>query len=537
MKRNLFKVLGLIMVLVLALSACAPKTEEPVVEETEAVATTEAVVEPTEEVMQTEEVAPTEEVMEPVATLTIWADDTRTPILADLADAFLKAYNVEVVVQDLGVVQDIRAQAIIAIPAGEGPDIFIGVHDWLGALIDSGLVAPIDLGDKADEFVGSALDAFTFTDGQLYGVPYATENLGFFYNTDLVADPPTTWDELLSIGQTLQDEGTVTYAMAICGDPGYNAYPIWNSFGGYVFGADENGLWNVDDIGLNKEGFVAGVQWVVDAIDAGLMPETTDNEAARAMFENGEIPFIMTGPWDLDRFRTSGVPYAVAPFFPDEGAPFSGVQGFFVNPYSENQALATAFLTEFVATQDTMTQLQSAGNRPSAFTSALAVMEDPDLKAMGDAGVNAVPMPNVTEMGSVWGAWNSALTIAFTGELSPQEAMDDAVTQISDLLKGALAGMVNLPGTIQSFAGCGADWDPACETSAMVEGDDGLYTLVVELPAGDYEFKVALDGDWTVNYGSDGEQDGPNYTLSLDADSTVTFVYDPDTQLVTTTIE
>ena len=66
----------------------------------------------------------------------------------------------------------------------------------------------------------------------------------------------------------------------------------------------------------------------------------------------------------------------------------------------------------------------------------------------------------------------------------------------------------------------------------MVEGDDGMYTLTIDVPAGDYEFKVALNGDWTVNYGSDGAQDGPNYTLSLPADSTVTFTYDPDTHLV-----
>ena len=107
----------------------------------------------------------------------------------------------QLVVNDLGVVQDIRSQVIIAVPAGQGPDIYIGVHDWLGALVNSGLVAPIDLGDKAAEFVPSTLEAFTYTDGKLYGVPYATENLGLFYNTDLVTKVPTTWDELLQIGK------------------------------------------------------------------------------------------------------------------------------------------------------------------------------------------------------------------------------------------------------------------------------------------------------------------------------------------------
>jgi hypothetical protein len=46
-----------------------------------------------------------------------------------------------------------------------------------------------------------------------------------------------------------------------------------------------------------------------------------------------------------------------------------------------------------------------------------------------------------------------------------------------------------------------------------------------------------MDGDWTTNYGSDGALDGPNYALSLESDSTVTFVYDPETNLVETTVE
>ena len=128
---------------------------------------------------------------------------------------FALKYDVELVVEDLGRVQDIRTPMITAAPAGEGPDIFIGVHDWLGAMVESGLVAPIDLGDKEDEFVPLALEAFTYTDGQLYGLPYATENLGFFYNTELVTEPPTTWDEVLEMGRDLKAEGKVQNATAL----------------------------------------------------------------------------------------------------------------------------------------------------------------------------------------------------------------------------------------------------------------------------------------------------------------------------------
>jgi hypothetical protein len=231
------------------------------------------------------------------------------------------------------------------------------------------------------------------------------------------------------------------------------------------------------------------------------------------------------------------VPYAVAPFFLDEGTPFLGVQGFLVNPLSENVLLAQTFLTEFVATEDFMQQIYETGLRPSAFKSVLEVTDDVDLKAMGEAGVNAMPMPNIPEMGSVWSAADNGIALAVTGEQTPEAAMTDAATQIRTLIAGELAGMVNLPGSFQDEAGCGADWDPACEATATEKGDDGLYRLTVSIPAGEYEYKVALDGAWTVNYGSDGAQDGPNYTLSLTADSSVTFTYNPETHLVEVTTE
>ena len=117
--------------------------------------------------------------------------------LSELADDFLEAYNVEVIVEE---VSGINEQFPIAAPAGEGPDITIVPHDQAGAMVASGLLAPLDLGAKADNFVAGTLAAATY-DGVLYGMPYATENMGFFYNTDLVPEPPTTWDEVLEMGK------------------------------------------------------------------------------------------------------------------------------------------------------------------------------------------------------------------------------------------------------------------------------------------------------------------------------------------------
>jgi maltose/maltodextrin transport system substrate-binding protein/arabinogalactan oligomer/maltooligosaccharide transport system substrate-binding protein len=485
-------------------------------------------------------VEPTEEAVAPDATIRIWADDTRAAILVGLADEFLATYNVELVVEE---VSGIRDQFIIAAPAGEGPDIIIGAHDWIGSLIASGLLAPLDLGAKAADFTELSLAGFTYSDGQLYGMPYATENLGFFYNTEYVTEVPTTWAGVMELGQELMDAGTISYVMALAGTPTYDALPVQSAFGGYVFGLNEDGTWNPNDIGLNSEGELAAMTFLREQIELGRIPDSFDWDTGHTLFETGETAFLMAGPWALDRIRASGVPYAVTSFPAateggTPGAPFLGVQGFMVNAFSENVLLAQAFLTEFVATEDVMLQLYEAGLRPPAFIPALEQIDDADLAAMDVAGAGAVLMPYIPEMGSVWGAWGSGVQLALTGELPVADAMNDAVSQIQDLILGALAGMVNVPGSWQvAGAACGADWDPACPTSALTDNGDGTWSGTFTIPAGEYEYKVALDGSWAVNYGSDGLQDGPNYALSLAADSTVTFTYDSATQLVTVTIE
>ncbi len=520
MRKRLFTLVALLVTASMFLVACQPKvevtpTEAPVVEE------------PTEEVAE----EPTEEVAEePIATLRIWADDMRSPILAELADDFLAAYNVEVIVEE---VANIRDQFTVAAPAGEGPDITIMPHDQAGSLVASGLLASIDLGNKLELFVPSTIDAATY-DGVLYAMPYATENLGFFYNTDLVPEPPTTWDEVLEIGRALIADGSVTYGLGLAGTT-YDAYPLMTAYSGYIFGRDEAGNWNADDLGVDSPGMIKAGEWLQAAVEEGFISDSTDWDTAHVLFETGEVPFLMAGPWALDRIRESGVPYAITNFPAGDqaGYPFSGVQIFVVNAFSENVLLAQAFLTEFVATEEVMNDLYIAGNRPSAFIPVLEATDNADLLAMGKAGEFATAMPTIPAMGSVWGSWNDAIVLILTGELEPADALKTAGVQIRSAIGGAFAGMVNVPGSWQAASGaCEGDWKPDCEGSALTLGDDGLWTGTFELAAGDYEVKVAMDGGWTLNYGIDGVTDGDNYAFSMAADGTVTFTYDPATHLL-----
>jgi hypothetical protein len=90
---------------------------------------------------------------------------------------------------------------------------------------------------------------------------------------------------------------------------------------------------------------------------------------------------------------------------------------------------------------------------------------------------------------------------------------------------------VSFPGTIGVALG-GADWAPDDPAVQAVGEGLGVWSLVAELPAGDYEFKAALNGAWDENYGLDGEAGGANILLTLVADAEVTFRYDAATHAV-----
>ncbi|MGO2541995.1 MAG: pullulanase-type alpha-1,6-glucosidase [Specibacter sp.] len=92
--------------------------------------------------------------------------------------------------------------------------------------------------------------------------------------------------------------------------------------------------------------------------------------------------------------------------------------------------------------------------------------------------------------------------------------------------------MVSVPGNHNVAMGCSADWQPACETAKLTKNEDGIYTGTFELPAGDYEYKVALNGSWDLAYGAGGDSSGDAKNLVYTHDGgPVTFHWNPVTKI------
>lgn len=371
-------------------------------------------------------------------TLTIWVDENREPAVAAAAEAFESETGVTIDLVRKNF-EDIRADFIAQVPTGEGPDITVGAHDWLGSFIVNGVIDSIDLGDAQGDFEDVAVEAFTY-DGQLYGLPYALESVGLVRNTALAPDPtPATFDEMIAQGQAA---GTplpfVINTSGTSGD-GYTYYAFQTSFGAPVFVQDEDGSFTTE-VGMGGDEGLAFAEWLGENGMAGTGVFSTDwtYDISVQEFSDGNAPYTVAGPWAIGDFRAAGIDVAVDPIpaaGPETAAPFVGVQGFYLSAQSDQALVANDFLVNYIATADAMRALHEADPRiPALSEVAEEVAEDPVVAGFLAASQNGTPMPSVPEMADVWDFWNAAQASIIAGTASPADAWNRMLADLESAI-------------------------------------------------------------------------------------------------------
>jgi pullulanase-like protein len=95
---------------------------------------------------------------------------------------------------------------------------------------------------------------------------------------------------------------------------------------------------------------------------------------------------------------------------------------------------------------------------------------------------------------------------------------------------------VTIVGSLQSELGCPGDWDASCgATNLTYDAADALWQGSFPIPAGSYEYKVAIDGSLATNYGDFAVPNGANIPLLLVSPAMIKFYYDDTTHWVTDT--
>ena len=377
------------------------------------------------------------------ADLVIWCDNDRYPVIKKYADQFASDNGISAAVQ---VATDVRAQFTTAAKVGKGPDVIVGAHDWLGQFVQDGTVQPIQLDPNvAAQFAPSAMAATKFN-GQTWGVPYAIENLGLVRNTSLVPNAPTTLDELLAAGDKVVKAGKAKQAfvfqVSTAGD-GYYFYPWLHAYGGGIFGTKPNGDYDPSKVIVNNAGSIQGATEVQKLAQMKLLSTAIDYNAANAMFQKGQVPFMITGPWSIAAFKSAGIKYGISnlPTPPGGGTmtPFLGIQMFYIAKNAKNVAFAQEFVTKTMTGKDVQIALYEVGQRPPALTAAYDEVSasNPDIKAWFEAGKGALPMPNIPAMNAVWVPLGQAEADIVAGKAQPAARLNSCAQEIIKAIKSS----------------------------------------------------------------------------------------------------
>ncbi|RJX39693.1 maltose ABC transporter substrate-binding protein [Paenibacillus pinisoli] len=378
---------------------------------------------------------------EPGAKLLVWESKEERPFVEAIAKEFTEKYGIEVKFEELGAADQV-GKLISDGPAGLGADVVLFPHDNLGKAVSAGLVLPNDFYEEQSRAENSelAINAVSY-DGVLYGYPRSVETYALFYNKALIPEAPKTFEEVVEFAKTYNDPKANKFALMWEVGNFYFNYPFIST-GGYVYG--DNGQ-NKDDIGLNNEGAVKGLEFYGSL--KNILPMNSGDvtyDIKKGLFMGGTLALDINGPWTIKEYKDAGIDFGVAPLPSINGQPassFSGIKAWYVNSFSEYPNAARLFARYASTKEAQLKDFEITGALPANKDAAAdpSVQSDEIVKGFLQQFEQSTPMPSIPEMGNVWSPIAAAFSDVWNSGKNAKDALDNAVQQIKDANNGAAA--------------------------------------------------------------------------------------------------
>jgi trehalose/maltose transport system substrate-binding protein len=329
---------------------------------------------------------------------------------------------------------------------------------WPGTLANHFIdLKPYTNGAEAEHF--EAIVNNNTVDGRLVAMPWYTDAGVLYYRTDLLEkyelQPPTTWDELTTAAQKIQDgersDGNDKFWGFVWQGRAYEGLTcdalewVASHDGGTI--VDESGK-----ITINNPNAVAAIDmaagWVKTISPGGVLNYA--EEEARGVFQSGNAAFMRNWPyaWSLAQGEDSAVKgkvgVAALPKGGEAGRHAATLGGWqlAVSKYSENPEEAASLVMYLVSKDEQKRRAIGASYNPTI----AALYEDPEVLAANpffgelyDTFVNAVPRPS-TATGSKYNQvssefWNAVFSV-LAGKSTAEQSLADLQTKLTRLGRG-----------------------------------------------------------------------------------------------------
>jgi multiple sugar transport system substrate-binding protein len=329
--------------------------------------------------------------------------------------------------------------------SGDTPDVFeLNYENFVtyaanGTLLD---VSEYLSGDAP--YYPRALEAFQY-DGQQLALPESFSTVLLFYNADLFdqagIEYPTaewTWADATAAAESIRALGDDVWGV-------FSPVQFWE----FYKKAAQNGdchFFNEDmtESTINSEACVETLSTMVDFINSGLMPSAAQLSGVSdsELFLSGKLGMIVTGIWMFGAF-------ADAPFNWDvqiEPAINQHAHHFFANGVAvsatTDKAEAAAKWAEFLTASETAANVRvengwelPALDQPEYFSAYLEQTPPANRAAVFEALESPVTPPVIERQNEMQDTVNALITRVVDGEITAQEALDEAKTALDGLIQ------------------------------------------------------------------------------------------------------
>ncbi len=364
----------------------------------------------------------------------------------DTLEAMVEAFELEnpsidVVVETFGYTDYFTALAI-RVAGGQAPDVYELNIENFRAYAEKGALNRIDTTQvDVSDIYPTTLTAFQIGSDQ-YGLPTKFSDVVMVYNKDLFDEAdvsyPTddwTWADELTAAQAIRSLGTDIYGV-------FRPIQTWEFYktvtqnGGSMMNAAQSVFT------LNSPQNVEALQMMIDRVNVSNVTPTAEQLGGMGdwdLFLSGRLGMIVTGIWAFNTFTEQadfdwdiciepGITQKATHFFSDAVV---------VSSTSEVKEAATLFAA-FLAGSEEAALIRTNANwdLPVALTDTvksvyLAITPPENKQAVLDSLNYLVMPPSLERFNEVADDLQFYLSKALNGELTPQQALDQAQTLIS----------------------------------------------------------------------------------------------------------
>ena len=347
---------------------------------------------------------------------------------------------------------DTRVRALSALASGEPAQLAVMFSIDAYDLIEQDIIMAFDDIEGVDQaWLDSfypALMANGKIEGKTWGIPFQRSTIVAYYNKDLFKAagldpeaPPTTWDEMISMGKALTQDGTYGLMIPSTG------YPYWM----FQALAIQNGKEVMSDDGLttyfDDPAVVETLEfWKSLSQEHGIMPTgTVEWGTLRQAFLEGQTAMMWHSTGNLTAVKkNASFDFGVAelPANVRKGSPTGGGNFYVFKDTTPEEKAAALKLIEFMTSPEQAAAWSIGtgymGVSPAAYeTEALKTytQEFPPALVARNQLENAVAEFSTFETARVREGLNNAIQAALTDAKSPADALAEAQAAAVRLLR------------------------------------------------------------------------------------------------------